>query len=107
MSRCPSVLCCCSACASIANLCGAPTRNAPKSPALWESGIVALGVVPNCPRNGRIRVTTPTRSLGAKVNTGFWTLLSGSAAYVAASRANSSARALSTDTPSRPSNASV
>ena len=54
-----------------------------------------------------MRVTSPTMSDGANVRIGFWTLLSGSAAYLAASAAISAARSGSTVSPSRPSNASV
>ncbi len=94
-------MCRASSCASSAKRCGAPTRKAPKSPALWESGIVVDGDVPHWPRNGRTRVTSPTMSCGANVRIGFCVELSGNAAAVAASRANSEARASSTVTPSR------
>ncbi len=80
MSMWPSVLCSCRSAALIAKRCGAPTRNAPKSPALWESGIVAEGEVPSWPMNGRIRVASATMSCGAKVRIGFWTEPSGRAA---------------------------
>ena len=63
--------------ASIAKRCGAPTRNEPKSPALWESGIVADGEVPSWPMNGRSRVASATMSCGANVRIGFWTEPSG------------------------------
>ena len=90
MSRWPSVRA--ASCSAVtAWRCGAPTRNAPKSPALWESGRSIAGIVPSWPMNGRIRATTPTRSDGANSRIGFWIELPGSAAACAASCAKASA----------------
>ena len=85
--------------AVIAKRCGAPIRNEPKSPALWESGIVIDGVVPSWPMNGRRRVAMPTMSCGAKSRIGFWRELSGSAAIRAASSAKPWAACSPTVTP--------
>ena len=107
MSMCPSVLWRWSSCASSAERCGAPIRNAPKSPALWESGIVVDGDVPIWPRNGRRRVASATMSCGAKPRIGFWTELSGSAATRAASRAKPSAASRGTVTPTERSSSNA
>ena len=100
MSRWPSV------CAAAAprrvrrELCGAPIRNAPKSPALCESGMVDRRRRPELaeerphPRDERRRCRA-----ARTCRIGFWMELAGSAAAASASRANSSARSAPTVTP--------
>jgi hypothetical protein len=99
MSMWPSVLWRWTSSAVIAKRCGAPMRKAPKSPALWESGIVAEGDVPSWPMKGRTRVASATRSCGAKPRIGFCAEPSGSAAKRAASPAKRSASSRPTVTP--------